>query len=120
MIRAMDVGRQSFRHPQTSNPDSRWPRGEALVFARPGEIYRIEDILFGMVRDRCMELGCDEGSEVMCVDNDDVGVSVSLADGRRKFIGREYAWFVRVRSLGGHLSRGRRQDRAGTTLPRIT
>ena len=103
MIRAKEVtALAEWPHTTPSpipNPAS-GHRGEALVFATPGRRYRIEGIRFDAVKETCRELGCGEGSEVVCVDNDLAGVSVFLTDGRRKFLGREYAWFVTISEIG--------------------
>jgi len=106
MIRAKKATRPSTLEewPHTTPPSALTSEsgraGEALVFATPGHRYRIEDIRFEIAKETCAELGCTEGSEVVCVENDVAGVSVFLTDGRRKFLGREYAWFVKIREIG--------------------
>lgn len=100
MARSAEHGRPFPEDLHSSVPDPRIPWPEALASARPGQRYRIEDILFGVVRDRCRELGCVEGDELVCMENDGDGVSIVGPDGRWKLLERQYAWFVKVARVG--------------------
>lgn len=81
-------------------PDPRVPWTEALASAKPGQRYRIAEILFDTVRQRCQELGYAEGDGIICMENDSVGVWVVGDDDRWRLLEREYAWFIRVEAIG--------------------
>ncbi len=75
-----------------------WPWSESLggVPVDDGQHYRIRRILFGMVGDRCRELGLTEGERVRCLERDHDGVEVQLSDGAVRTLDLTYAWFVEV------------------------
>ena len=77
-----------------------WSWSEALAAARPGARYRIADLVFVMVRDRCRELGLEEGDEVRCVGNQGWAVELERPDRRRVSMEHDYAWFVQVELVG--------------------
>lgn len=72
------------------------PWADSLACAIPGHRYLVEDIVFGLVRDLCEELGCGEGTVVTCTKNGGGGVHVVVPDGRERLVERPVAWFVRV------------------------
>lgn len=100
MARSAERGRRPSGDLPLPIPHPRLPWIEALASARPGRRYRIGEILFGMVRDRCSALGFVEGDELVCMENDGDGVRLVGPDGRWKLLEREYAWFVRVKRVG--------------------
>jgi hypothetical protein len=54
-----------------------------------------------MVRDRCRELGLDEGDEVDCIENRSWCLLLECSNGRKVVFQRDYAWFVQVEPLDG-------------------
>jgi hypothetical protein len=74
---------------------------EALASAKAGAHYRITQLVFAMVRDRCHEIGLHEGDEVACIDNRDWALDLEKSDGRRVILERQYAWFVSVDRVDG-------------------
>ena len=87
------VNRIAYDHPS-------WSWVETLAAAKPGAPYRITDLVFSMVRDRCRELGLAEGDEIRCVENGRRSLCLERSDGRRVSLDRDYAWFVQVEPLG--------------------
>jgi Fe2+ transport system protein FeoA len=73
-------------------PDS----AHALASAKRGSRYRITQLVFSMVRDRCADLGLHPGDEVDCIDNRGWAVHLQRSDGRRVILDQDYAWFVEV------------------------
>jgi hypothetical protein len=75
-----------------------WPWHESLggLKAETVESYRIRRILFGMVKDRCSELGLTEGETFRCMDRDRDGVEIQLSCGTVRKLDLPYAWFVEV------------------------
>ena len=57
---------------------------------------RVDDILFGAIRDRCSELGVREGSVITCLDHGDDWVDIELPSGEVVRLSRSYAWFISV------------------------
>ena len=78
----------------------RWSWSETLGAARPGDRYRVVDLVFSPVRDRCGELGIREGDEVRCLGNQQCALELQRADGRRVSLERDHAWFVQVEPVG--------------------
>lgn len=76
-----------------------WSWLDALATARPGQRYRIERLLFSLVRDRCRRQGLDEGEAITCLENRGSHRHLVLRrmDGETVELEREYAWFVQVR-----------------------
>ncbi len=91
--------------PSMETPDESWT--DTLALAIPGKIYVVDAILFDLVRRRCLDLGCREGSELLCTENDHEGVSFLTRDGFVRRLEREYAWFIRVASPTGRRSAAR-------------
>jgi hypothetical protein len=75
-----------------------WPWHESLggLKAEAVGAYRIRRILFGMVKDRCSELGLTEGETIHCRNRDRDGVEVQLSCGSIRKLDLPYAWFVQV------------------------
>ncbi|MDZ7780752.1 MAG: hypothetical protein U5R14_12585 [Gemmatimonadota bacterium] len=75
-----------------------WPWNESLggIAVEGGGAYRIRRILFGMVRDRCTELGLSEGDIIRCTHRDREMVEVRLSSGCKKKLDLAYAWFIKV------------------------
>lgn len=80
------------------NQRNPWPWNESLsgINVGVGGDYRIRRILFGMVRDRCAELGLAEGDVVRCTRRDKETVEVQLSSGAVRKLDLAYAWFIKV------------------------
>lgn len=80
------------------NQHNPWPWNESLsgITVQEGGDYRICRILFGMVRDRCKELGLAEGDVVQCIHRDRDTVEVQLPSGAVRKLDLAYAWFIKV------------------------
>ena len=74
----------------------RWSWAETLGAARPGSSYRVSELVFTHVRDRCEELGIREGDEVRCLGSQRWALELQRSDGRRVLLEQDYAWFVQV------------------------
>lgn len=76
----------------------RWPWWEAAagLHPDPSRPFRVERILSGMVRDRCVELGLIEGQEVRCRARTRDEVALELSDGTVRRLELPLAWFVQV------------------------
>lgn len=81
------------------SPRPAWSWADALAAAVPGRRYRIVHVLFGLVRDRCRDLGCEEGMELTCLYADPRTVGFVVEGGRSAKLEREYAWFVEVEAI---------------------
>jgi hypothetical protein len=81
--------------------DPSWSWVTALAAAEHGVDYRITDIVFSMVRDRCRDLSLAEGEEIRCVDNQPSFLCLERSDGCRVSLERHYAWFVQVEPIDG-------------------
>ena len=83
-------------------PHDAWPWSESLgaVRADHAQILRVRRILFGMVRDRCHDLGLDEGTEFRCRGRTADGVAVELCGTGIRSLEFSYAWFVQVEPVG--------------------
>lgn len=92
MVHAAESGRPR----PGDRPDSPLSWVAALASAKPGRHYRIGEILFDAVRERCAELGYAEGDEIICMENDRRGVCVVGDDDTWRILDRHYARFVRV------------------------
>lgn len=81
--------------------NGRWPWWEtaAGLSPDPSRAFRIEHILFGMVRDRCTELGLVEGQEVRCLRRTRDEVRLELSDGTIRSLELPWAWFVQVQPV---------------------
>jgi len=80
----------------TTESTSDWPWSETLALAAHGDLIQVAEILFGTIRDHLWEMGIEKGSVVECLDNRPQWVLVQLADGGRRKITRDYAWFICV------------------------
>jgi hypothetical protein len=78
--------------PSAHVPDS----AHALASAKRGSRYRIKQLVFAMVRDRCADLGLHQGDEVDCIDNRGWAVHLQASDGRSVILDQDFAWFVEV------------------------
>ena len=83
-------------------PHAAWPWSESLgaVRADPGQVLRVRQILFGMVRDRCHEIGLEEGTELRYWERTPEGVTLELRGSGRRTLELPYAWFVQVKPEG--------------------
>lgn len=81
-------------------PHPRVPWKEALASARPGQRYLIEEVVYDAVRRHLRRLGYADGDQLICMENDGDGVRVAGDDARWAVVKREYAWFVRVSTVG--------------------
>ena len=75
---------------------------DALALATPGTQYRITQLGVTTARDRCRNLGLQQGDELVCVDNRRSAVHLARPDGLRVTLERDHAWFVQVEPVGGH------------------
>ena len=75
-----------------------WPWDQSLGALRPDEerTYAITRILFGLVRDRCSDVGLSEGVTFRCRDRGWDQVTVQVASGDVKSLELAYAWFIQV------------------------
>ena len=73
-----------------------WSWAESLAVARPGMRYRVTEIIYSLVRDRCEELGINRGDEISCLELHGRALELERTDGRRVVLERDYAWFVQV------------------------
>jgi hypothetical protein len=75
-----------------------WSWADSLGGLRPDpeRAFRVEQILFGLVRDRCREMGLAEGEEVRCTDRNPDEVSLEFSNGEVRRLELPYAWFVQV------------------------
>lgn len=75
-----------------------WPWSQSLAGLRidDGGWYRVRRILFGMVKDRCTELGIAEGQVIRSGRRDGRKVEVYLPDGGVRRLELPFAWFVEV------------------------
>jgi len=83
-------------------PHDAWPWSESLgaVRADHAQILRVRRILFGMVRDRCLDAGLDEGTEFRCRDRNADGVVVEVSGTGIRTLELPHAWFVQVEPVG--------------------
>jgi hypothetical protein len=86
--------------------------GDALASAKPGASYRIKQLPLAIVRDRCRELGLEEGEVVRCADNRTWLLQLERTDGRMVGLERDYARFVAVELVDGQGSAWHAQPRA--------
>jgi hypothetical protein len=75
-----------------------WSWTESLGGLRPSPIhrYRVGGVVFGLVRDRCLELGIDEGVHIRCLRRTRELVTIELPDGTLRDVELACAWFVPV------------------------
>lgn len=85
--------------PASRNRTGRYSSSETLAMADAGSRYRVTGLFYSLARARCLDLGCEEGVEITCVENRDGFVTVERSDGRRVRLEREQAWFVRVEPI---------------------
>jgi hypothetical protein len=88
-------------HPSGSHlPDvdanQHWEWDRTLATAEPGRRYRVTSAVFSLVQERCHDVGCVEGDELTCVENDQDGVTFSNSAERIIYFERAYAWLVKV------------------------
>ena len=85
-----------------TRPSTGLPWRESLGGVRHGDLrpYRIRKILFGMVQNRCHELGMREGDTIRCLRKDAQGLEVRLSSGKVRQLPNEYAWFIEVEAGG--------------------
>jgi hypothetical protein len=78
-----------------------WPWTESLGALRPdgAERVRVKKILSGLVRDRCLEAGLEEGLELRCRSRSPAQVVFELPGGQLRDLELPYAWFVQVEPL---------------------
>ncbi len=78
--------------------NERWRWTESLGGVRPDrdQTLRVRRILFGLVRDRCYDLGIREGQELRCRSRTPHEVHLELEGGGVRSLDLAYAWFVGV------------------------
>jgi hypothetical protein len=79
---------------------STWSWQTSLALAEHGDVVQVKDVLFGMIRDHLEDLGIRRGSVLECLQNGSGSILVSLPDGERAKVERQYAWFVSVERMG--------------------
>jgi len=77
-----------------------WSQSLGAVSPDPRQTYAIRSILFGLVRDRCFELGLSEGVTVRCRSRGSDRLVVELESGEQRSLDLSYAWFVQVEPVG--------------------
>ena len=87
---------------ETMLGEVRWPWAESLGGVRPDaeRAFRVKRILFGLVRDRCFDMGLQEGQEVRCRDRTREQVLLELPGGGVHSLELPYAWFIEVSPVG--------------------
>lgn len=80
-----------------------WTWTESLGGLRPNpdRFFKVRTIIFGLVRDRCHDLGLLEGQEIRCIDRTPERVVFQRADGLRQELELPYAWFIEVEAVDG-------------------
>ncbi len=73
-----------------------------LAQARRGQRLEVHDILFDLVRDRCFDLGIERGSVVICTENVEGRVELTLNDGTPRVLENHYAFFVETAQPESH------------------
>lgn len=75
-----------------------WPWCESLGGLSPGAAssFRVRRILFGLVKERCEDVGIREGQTIQCRHRDHEEVIVELPNGDLRSLELPYAWFVQV------------------------
>lgn len=78
-----------------------WSWVESLGGVRPdpASTLRVTRILFGLVRDRCSQVGVREGQTLRCRSRNHDHVTVELRDGELHDLELSYAWFVQVEPI---------------------
>jgi len=73
-----------------------WSWTESLGGLRASSIltYRVRKVVFGLVRDRCLQLGIEEGMDIRCRRRTRQFVTIELPDGTFRELELAYAWFV--------------------------
>jgi hypothetical protein len=69
---------------------------QSLASAHPGQLLRIQRILFGGLRSLCAEQGVGEGDLVVWLGQEPAAIRLATADGRRILLRREWAPFIQV------------------------
>lgn len=72
------------------------PPGPNLATAAPGESFHVRRIHFGLVRDRCADLGMREGDLLRCLRVTAGEVVVEFPEGHTTALELDYARFVEV------------------------
>lgn len=107
--------------PDASDPSVRWPEtGQplSLAAARPGDLLRVREIFFGIVRDRCQRLGLDGGDVVECTEVKPDTIHLRHRKQGPISVDRRFARFVLVRRIRRPDSRSeRRARRTGRKRP---
>jgi len=80
-----------------------WSWGDSLGGVRPddGRTYFIRRIVFDLVKNRCSELGLEEGGTLRCRSRDHEKVVVELSGGTVRSLDLTYARFVEVEPVAG-------------------
>lgn len=80
-----------------------WPWSQSLAGLPSDDPcwYRIRRILFGIVEDRCRELGILEGQVVRRGRKDDDTVEIHLSNGEVRALEAPCAWFIEVEPAVG-------------------
>jgi len=73
-----------------------WTESLGGLRASPVHTYRVRGVVFGLVRDRCLQLGVEEGMDIRCLSRTRDFVTIELPDGTLRELELAYAWFVPV------------------------
>jgi hypothetical protein len=78
-----------------------WSWTESLGGLRTSSIltYRVRRVVFGLVRDRCLRLGIEEGMDIRCLRRTREFVTIELPDGSFRELELAFAWFVPVEPI---------------------
>jgi hypothetical protein len=75
------------------------PRRHSLAEIQPEQLFRIEHILFDMLKDLCHGLGIIEGDVLRCRRTSRSVVLLETLDGRTIILDADWARFVQVRVI---------------------
>jgi len=80
--------------------DVPWSWTESLGGLRPDpeHSFTVRRIFFGLVRDRCLDMGLREGQRIRCIDRTSDEVVIERTDGSMQRLELPYAWFIEVES----------------------
>ena len=75
----------------------------SLADASPGDLVEVGVIAFDFVRAACWHLSIRSGETLQCVERRREGVLVARPDGARVRVPHDYARFIGIRRVHGHL-----------------
>jgi hypothetical protein len=73
-----------------------WSKSLGGIAVDPLSTVEVRRILFGLVRDRCADIGLREGERIRCHHRDGDNVTVEMPSGTLANLELSYAWFIEV------------------------